>query len=152
MEYVLHSTQPEHHHAVRAEHPSPARTRTKDSLALARHPFLKGTTAPVSDRPSAPGGGRNTRHPTGIRVVITLLALLALVLGPLGYLRGLQAHTHAGSAAEWFTLAFGAAVGIPLLAAAVATVAADRKAALWSLALLLWPLVYVTAIHLTQAL
>ena len=102
----------------------------------------------MSDRPSAPGGDRNTRHPTGIRVIVTLLALAALLLGPLGYLRGLNAHAHAGSAAEWFTLAFAGAVGIPLLAAAVATVAGDRKAALWSLALLAWPLIFVTAIHL----
>ncbi len=120
--------------------------------ALDRHPFSKGTTAPVSDRPSAPGNGRNTRHPTGIRVVIALLALMCLVLGPAGYLRGLSVQAHAGSAAEWFTLAFGAAVGIPLLAAAVATVAGDRRAALWSLALLVWPVVFVVAIHLAQAL
>ncbi|WP_150239870.1 hypothetical protein [Nocardiopsis quinghaiensis] len=103
----------------------------------------------MSERPSAPGGGRNTRHPTGIRVVIALLALFALVLGPVGYLRGLTAVAHSGSAAEWFTLAFGAAVGIPFLAAAVATVAGDRKAALWSLALLVWPVVFVTVLHLT---
>ncbi len=116
--------------------------------ALDRHPFSKGTTAPVSDRPSAPGGGRNTRHPTGIRVVIALLALFALVLGPAGYVRGLDAQAHASSAAEWFTIAFGAAVGIPLLAAAVATVAGDRKAALWSLALLAWPVIFVAALHM----
>lgn len=102
----------------------------------------------MSERPSAPEGGRNTRHPTGIRVVIAILALLALALGPVGYLMGLDAQAHAGSAAEWFTLAFAGAVGIPLLAAAVATVAGDRKAALWSLALLAWPLIFVTAIHL----
>ena len=40
----------------------------------------------------------------------------------------------------------------PLDGATQATVAADRKAALWSLALLLWPLIYVTAIHLTHNL
>ncbi|MEE2041740.1 hypothetical protein Q8791_31415 [Nocardiopsis sp. CT-R113] len=104
----------------------------------------------MSDRPSAPGGGRNTSHPTGIRVVVVILALIALVLGPVGYLMGVDAHSHAGSAAEWFTLAFGAAVGIPLLAAAVATVAGDRRAALWALALLVWPVVFVLAIHLTS--
>jgi len=103
----------------------------------------------VSDRPSTPGGGRNTSHPTGIRVVVLILALIALVLGPTGYLMGVDAHSHTGSAAEWFTLAFGAAVGIPLLAAAVATVAGDRRAALWALALLVWPVVFVLAIHLT---
>lgn len=113
------------------------------------HPHLsKGRTATVSERPSAPEGGRNTRHPTGIRVVIAILALFALILGPLGYLMGLDAQTHAGSAAEWFTLAFGAAVGIPFLAAAVATVAGDRRAALWALALLAWPVVFVVVVHL----
>lgn len=112
--------------------------------------LLKGTTAPVSDRSSTPGGGHNTRHPTGIRIVVLVLALAALVLGPLGYLMGLRADPQHGTAAEWFTLAFGAAVGIPLLAAAVSTVAGDRKAALWSLALLIWPLVFVSALHLTN--
>lgn len=111
---------------------------------------MKGTTAPVSDRSSTPGGGHNTRHPTGIRIVVLVLALAALVLGPLGYLMGLRADPQHGTAAEWFTLAFGAAVGIPLLAAAVSTVAGDRKAALWSLALLIWPLVFVSALHLTN--
>jgi len=112
--------------------------------------LLKGTTAPVSDRSSTPGGGHNTRHPTGIRIVVLVLALAALVLGPLGYLMGLRADPQHGTAAEWFTLAFGAAVGIPLLAAAVSTVAGDRKAALWSLALLIWPLVFVSTLHLTN--
>ncbi len=112
--------------------------------------LLKGTTAPVSDRSSTPGGGHNTRHPTGIRIVVLVLALAALVLGPLGYLMGLRADPQHGTAAEWFTLAFGAAVGIPLLAAAVSTVAGDRRAALWSLALLLWPLVFVSTLHLTN--
>ncbi|PWV55099.1 MULTISPECIES: hypothetical protein [Nocardiopsis] len=102
----------------------------------------------MSERPSSSGGGRNTRHPTGIRVVVIVLALLALALGPLGYLMGVDADSHAGSAAEWFTLAFGAAVGLPFLAAAVATVAGDRRAALWSLALLVWPVVFVVVIHL----
>ncbi|WP_460769347.1 hypothetical protein [Nocardiopsis nanhaiensis] len=104
----------------------------------------------MSERPSTRGGGRNTRHPTGIRVVICILALFALVLGPFGYMMGIDADSRAGSAAEWFTLAFGAAVGIPFLAAAVATVAGDRKAALWSLVLLAWPVVFVVVIHLTQ--
>ncbi len=36
-----------------------------------------------------------------------------------------------------------------LLAAAVATVAGDRRAALWSLVLLAWPLVFVSLIHFT---
>lgn len=112
-------------------------------------PFPKGTPAPVSDSPSASGGGRNTRHPTGIRVVVLVLALMALVLGPAGYLMGTNAQSHAGSAAEWFTLSFGAFVGIPLLAAAVATVAGDRRAALGSLVLLAWPLVFVSLIHFT---
>ncbi|OLT24442.1 hypothetical protein BJF83_24180 [Nocardiopsis sp. CNR-923] len=104
----------------------------------------------MSDRPSAPtGGGDNTRHPTGIRVALAVLALAALVLGPAGYLMGVRASAHDGSAAEWFTLAFGAAVGLPFLAAAVATVAGDRRAALWSLALLAWPVVFVSAIHLS---
>ncbi|WP_304455011.1 hypothetical protein [Nocardiopsis sp. YSL2] len=102
----------------------------------------------MSDRPSAPDGGRNTRHPTGIRVVIAIVALLALVLGPAGYLMGVRADTPTDSGAEWVTLAFGAAIGLPLLAAAVATVAGDRRAALWSLALLVWPVVFVSAIHL----
>ena len=35
----------------------------------------------MSERPSAPGGGRNTRHPTGIRVVLCVLALFALAAG-----------------------------------------------------------------------
>ncbi|WP_017602806.1 hypothetical protein [Nocardiopsis alkaliphila] len=104
----------------------------------------------MSERPSTPGGGNNTRHPTGIRIVIGVLALLALILGPCGYLMGLNADSHAGSAAEWFTLAFGAAVGLPFLAAAVATVAGDRRAALWSLTLLAWPLVFVVLIHLLR--
>lgn len=102
----------------------------------------------MSDRPITNGGGHNTRHPTGIRVVLAVLAALALILGPFGYLMGLDADSHAGSAAEWFTLAFGAAVGLPFLGAAVATVAGDRKAALWCLALLAWPVVFVSAIHL----
>lgn len=102
----------------------------------------------MSDRPSTTGGGHNTRHPTGIRIALAILATLALTLGPTGYLMGLQATAHAGSAAEWFTIAFGAAVGLPFLGAAVATVAGDRKAALWCLALLAWPLVFVSAIHL----
>lgn len=104
----------------------------------------------MSERSSTTGGGHNTRHPTGIRIVVLVLALLALILGPLGYLMGLRADPQHGTAAEWFTLAFGAAVGIPLLAAAVSTVAGDRKAALWALALLIWPVVFVSAIHLTN--
>jgi hypothetical protein len=103
----------------------------------------------VSDRPSTPDGGRNTRHPTGIRVVIAIVALLALVAGPAGYLMGVRDATPRGTGAEWVTLAFGAAIGLPLLAAAVATVAGDRRAALWSLALLAWPVVFVAVIHLT---
>jgi hypothetical protein len=103
----------------------------------------------VFNRPSTSGGGRNTRHPTGIRVVVIILALMALALGPAGYLMGANAQAHAGSAAEWYTLSFGAFVGIPLLAAAVATVAGDRKAALWSLVLLAWPVVFVSLIHFT---
>ncbi|MFV2196445.1 MULTISPECIES: hypothetical protein [unclassified Nocardiopsis] len=103
----------------------------------------------MSDRPPAPSGGHNTRHPTGIRVVLALLALAALALGPTGYLMGLRAVDHDGSAAEWFTLAFAAAVGLPFLAAAVATVAGDRRGALWSLTLLAWPVVFVSALHLT---
>lgn len=91
-------------------------------------------------------GGHNTRHPTGIRVVVAFLVLLGLILGPLGYLKGISADT--GSAAEWFTLSFGAAVGLPFLAAAVATVAGDRTAALWALALLAWPAIFITAVHL----
>ncbi|MBB6119909.1 hypothetical protein [Nocardiopsis algeriensis] len=102
----------------------------------------------MSDRPSSPGG-RNTRHPTGIRIVVAVLALLALTLGPTGYLMGQSAASHAGSAAEWHTLAFGAFVGIPLLAAAVATVAGDRRAAALSLALLAWPLLFMSLVHLT---
>nr|WP_202423435.1 hypothetical protein [Nocardiopsis alba] len=131
---------------------TPARRTPPRPNDPAHHPYSsKGPTAPVSERPSAPGGGRNTRHPTGIRVVLCLLALFALAAGPFGYLMGLDADSHAGSAAEWFTLAFGAAVGIPFLAAAVATVAGDRRAALWSLALLLWPVVFVVVIHLLRS-
>ncbi|WP_046470568.1 hypothetical protein [Allosalinactinospora lopnorensis] len=101
------------------------------------------------NRSAADGGERptrNTRHPTGIRVTVAILAALSVILGPIGYTNGIYADTN--SAAEWFTLGFGASVGLPLLGSAIATVAADRRAALWSLALLAWPIVFVAAIHL----
>ncbi|MDT0303753.1 hypothetical protein [Streptomonospora wellingtoniae] len=92
---------------------------------------------------------RNTRHPLGVRITAGVLGAACLVLGPIGYLRAIAAGE--GSAAEWYTLSFSASVGLPLLAAAIATVAGDRRAALWSLALLGWPLVYVTAVHVLLA-
>ncbi|WP_067974718.1 hypothetical protein [Nocardiopsis trehalosi] len=88
---------------------------------------------------------RNTRHPTGVRVTAGLLLAASLVLGPLGYVEAISADA---AAAEWYTLGFGASVGLPLLAAAITTVAGDRRAAVWSLALLAWPVVYVAAVHL----
>ncbi|MBV2363130.1 hypothetical protein ACFPZ0_20450 [Streptomonospora nanhaiensis] len=89
---------------------------------------------------------RNTRHPLGVRITAGLLGVLCLVLGPVGYIRAISAGSE--SAAEWYTLGFSVSVGLPLLAAAITTVAGDRRAALWSLALLGWPVVYVVAIHL----
>lgn len=89
---------------------------------------------------------RNTRHPTGIRIVTGVIATACITLGPIGYLNGVM--TTSTRAAEWYTLGFGAAVGLPLLAAAIATVAGDRRAALWSLALLAWPVVFIIPIHL----
>ncbi len=101
-----------------------------------------------NESPTANGGEptRNTRHPTGIRVTVALLGAMSVLLGPVGYTNGVTAETN--SAAEWFTLGFGASVGLPLLGAAIATVATDRPAAVYSLALLAWPVVFVTAIHL----
>ncbi|MDA8370002.1 MAG: hypothetical protein M0026_09025 [Nocardiopsaceae bacterium] len=87
----------------------------------------------------------NTRHPTGVRVTAAILGLACLILGPAGYLNALSAGPGAG---EWYTLGFGASVGLPLLAAAITTVAGDRRAALWALALLAWPLLYIPAVHL----
>ncbi|MFC3997523.1 hypothetical protein ACFOVU_16440 [Nocardiopsis sediminis] len=92
---------------------------------------------------------RNTRHPRGVRVTAALLCAASLVLGPIGYAQAISSDT--GSAAEWFTLGFGASVGLPLLAAAITTVAGDRRAALWSLATVGWPVVYVVVIHLLAA-
>ncbi|MFD0777105.1 hypothetical protein ACFQZ2_24490 [Streptomonospora algeriensis] len=92
---------------------------------------------------------RNTRHPLGVRITAGLLCAASVVLGPLGYLRAIAAGE--GSAAEWYTLSFSVSVGLPLLAAAITTVAGDRRAALWSLALLGWPVVYVIAVHLVLA-
>ncbi|WP_461001341.1 hypothetical protein [Streptomonospora sediminis] len=92
---------------------------------------------------------RNTRHPLGVRITAGVLGAGSLVLGPMGYLRAIAASE--GSAAEWYTLGFTVSVGLPLLAAAIATVAGDRRAALWSLALLGWPVVYMIAIHLLLA-
>ncbi|MBB4931957.1 hypothetical protein F4561_002777 [Lipingzhangella halophila] len=103
----------------------------------------------VDNGGSAANGGeppRNTRHPTGIRVTVALLAAMCVLLGPVGYAKGVAAETN--SAAEWFTLGFGASVGLPLLGAAIATVAGDRRAAMYSLVLLAWPVVFVTALHL----
>ncbi|GAB3473103.1 hypothetical protein [Nocardiopsis coralliicola] len=91
-------------------------------------------------------GGPNTRHPAGIRVVAGVLGAAALVLGPVGYLQALSAaDTTTG---EWLTLGFAVSIGLPLLAAAVTTVAGDRRAALWCLALLAWPPIYIAGIHL----
>ncbi|WP_017591758.1 hypothetical protein [Nocardiopsis potens] len=103
---------------------------------------------PPADNGGRPGGapGSNTRHPAGIRIVAAVLAVAALVLGPIGYLNAISAGDD--SAAEWYTLGFAASAGLPLLAAAVTTVAGDRRAALCCLALLAWPLIYITAIHL----
>ncbi len=85
----------------------------------------------------------------GVRITAALLGVAGLILGPIGYLNAVAAD--ADSAAEWYTLGFGAAVGLPLLAAAITTVAGDRAAARWSLTLLLWPIAYITAIHLLAA-
>ncbi|MDA2811763.1 hypothetical protein O4J56_14065 [Nocardiopsis sp. RSe5-2] len=98
------------------------------------------------DRPRRLPAGTNTRHPAGIRIVAAVLAVAALVLGPLGYVNGTSADT--GSASEWYTLGFAASAGLPLLAAAITTVAGDRRAALWCLALLAWPPVFIAAVHL----
>ncbi|CAM4315959.1 hypothetical protein NORO109296_25220 [Nocardiopsis rhodophaea] len=105
-----------------------------------------------SPLPPVENGGppiRNTRHPLGVRITAAVLGLAGLILGPIGYLNAVAAD--ASSAAEWYTLGVGAAVGLPLLAAAITTVAGDRTAARWSLALLLWPIAYITAIHLLAA-
>ncbi|GAA4901144.1 hypothetical protein [Streptomonospora salina] len=102
------------------------------------------TSAQNGDRPI-----RNTRHPLGVRITAGLLCAASVVLGPLGYLRAIAAGEN--SASEWYTLSFSVSVGLPLLAAAIATVAGDRRAALWSLALLAWPVVYVVAVHLLLA-
>ncbi|MBB6171795.1 hypothetical protein HNR23_001855 [Nocardiopsis mwathae] len=102
--------------------------------------------------PPVENGGppiRNTRHPVGVRVTAAILGLAGVVLGPVGYLKAVAADS--GSAAEWFTLGFGAAVGLPLLAAAITTVAGDRVAARWSLALLLWPIAYLALAKLLLA-
>ncbi|RNL81850.1 hypothetical protein [Halostreptopolyspora alba] len=101
----------------------------------------EGSAAGNGDKPT-----RNTRHPTGIRLTVALLAAMCVLLGPVGYAKGVASESN--SAAEWFTLGFGASVGLPLLGAAIATVAGDRRAALYSLVLLAWPVVFVTAIHM----
>lgn len=98
------------------------------------------------DRPRRLPTGTNTRHPAGIRIVAAVLAVAALVLGPVGYVNGVSAGAH--SAAEWYTLGFAASAGLPLLAAAITTVAGDRRAALCSIALLAWPPVFIAAVHL----
>ncbi|MGI5121853.1 hypothetical protein ACQEU5_20295 [Marinactinospora thermotolerans] len=93
------------------------------------------------------GPGAPQRRQRGVRVTVGVLALLCMLLGPVGCLNGIAA-TQSGegvrSAAEWYTLGVGAAVGLPLLCAAIATVADDPLTARLSLVLLLWPVVFAS--------